>query len=142
VKKGISGGHERHSGSDPSENFEQPKAQPFDEAAEVVAGCTQGVIEGLFGVRASDWSAPISLRLTHQGRSPALPGRQQKLDISRVAQRGRIGQQASSDASKREMSLVIVAAKSGILAIVPYDDTVVVIRLGTGEIVFIDRRVW
>jgi hypothetical protein len=40
------------------------------------------------------------------------------------------------------MSLVIVAVKSGILAIVPYDDTEVVIRLGTGEIVFIDRRVW
>jgi hypothetical protein len=56
--------------------------------------------------------------------------------------RRQIGQQASTDASKREMSLVIVAGKSGILAIVPYDDTEVVIRLGTGEIVFIDRRVW
>jgi peroxiredoxin len=34
-----------------------------------------------------------------------------------------MGQQASSDARKREMSLVIVAAKSGILTVVPYDDT-------------------
>jgi hypothetical protein len=46
MKKGISGGHERHSGSDPSENFEQPKAQPFDEAAEVVAAARRASLKG------------------------------------------------------------------------------------------------